>query len=64
MAHIEVTAEYSDKGAMLWADAYPGAYARGETVSKALEKFPKNLSVFAQWRTACRCPTLRSPTLS
>ena len=36
MAHIEVIAEYSDKGAMLWADAYPGAYARGETVSKAL----------------------------
>ncbi|MBR2644567.1 MAG: hypothetical protein IKD54_04675 [Clostridia bacterium] len=58
MAHIEVIAEYSDKGAMLWADAYPGAYARGETVSKALEKFPKNLSVFAQWAYGVPMPDL------
>lgn len=58
MAHIEVIAEYSDKGAMLWADAYPGAYARGETVSKALEKFPKNLSVFAQWAYSVPMPDL------
>ena len=49
MAHIEVIAEYNDKGAMLWADAYPGAYAREETVSRALEKFPKALSEYARW---------------
>jgi len=49
MAHIEVIAEYNEKGAMLWADAYPGAYSRGETVSKALEKFPKALSEYARW---------------
>ena len=58
MAHIEVIAEYSDKGAMLWADAYPGAYTRGETVSKALEKFPKTLSVFAQWAYGVPMPDL------
>ena len=44
MAHIEVIAEYNERGAMLWADSYPGAFSRGETVSKALEKFPKALS--------------------
>lgn len=49
MAHIEVIAEYNEKGAMLWADAYAGAYSRGETVAKALEKFPKALSSFAEW---------------
>lgn len=49
MAHIEVIAEYNEKGAMLWADAYPGAYSRGETVANALEKFPKALSEYAAW---------------
>lgn len=49
MAHIEVIAEYNERGAMLWADAYAGAYSRGETVSKALEKFPKALSAYAAW---------------
>lgn len=49
MAHIEVIAEYNEKGAMLWADAYPGAYSRAETVAKALEKFPKALSEYAHW---------------
>lgn len=49
MAHIEVIAEYNEKGAMLWADAYPGAYSRGETVAKALEKFPKALSEYTAW---------------
>ena len=58
MAHIEVIAEYSDNGAMLWADAYPGAYARGETVSKALEKFPKALSVFSRWAYGVPMPDL------
>ena len=49
MAHIEVIAEYNEKGAMLWADSYPGAYSRGETVAMALEKFPKALSEYAAW---------------
>ncbi len=49
MAHIEVIAEYNEKGAMLWADMYAGAYSRGETVGQALEKFPKALSAFAEW---------------
>lgn len=49
MAHIEVIAEYNERGAILWADAYPGAYSRAETVAKALEKFPKALSEYAQW---------------
>ena len=58
MAHIEVIAEYSDKGAMLWADAYPGAYTRGETVSTALEKFPKALSEYAHWAHGAPLPDL------
>ena len=58
MAHIEVIAEYNERGAMLWADAYPGAYARGETVSRALEKFPKSLSVFAKWAYGAPMPDL------
>ena len=49
MAHIEVIAEYNEHGAMLWADAYPGAFSRGETVSNALERFPKALSEYAAW---------------
>ena len=58
MAHIEVIAEYNEKGAMLWADAYPGAYSRGETVSKALEKFPKALSEYAEWAHGTPMPHL------
>ena len=58
MAHIEVIAEYNDRGAMLWADAYPGAFSRGETVSKALEKFPKALSEYAQWAHGAPLPNL------
>jgi hypothetical protein len=58
MAHIEVIAEYSDRGAMLWADSYPGAYSRGETVSKALEKFPKALSEYAAWAYGAPLPNL------
>lgn len=58
MAHIEVIAEYNERGAMLWADAYPGAYARGETVSKALEKFPKALSEYAAWAYGSPLPNL------
>ncbi|MBQ1632774.1 MAG: hypothetical protein II412_06605 [Clostridia bacterium] len=58
MAHIEVIAEYSERGAMLWADFYPGAYSRGETVSKALEKFPKTLSEYAAWAYGSPLPNL------
>lgn len=58
MAHIEVIAEYNENGAMLWADAYPGAYSRGETVSKALEKFPKTLSEYARWAHGAPMPHL------
>ena len=58
MAHIEVIAEYNERGAMLWADSYPGAFSRGETVSKALEKFPKALSEYAQWAHGAPLPNL------
>ena len=58
MAHIEVIAEYNEKGAMLWADAYPGAYSRGEPVSMALEKFPKALSEYAEWAHGAPMPNL------
>ena len=58
MAHIEVIAEYNEKGAMLWADSYPGAYSRGETVSMALEKFPKALSEYAEWAHGAPLPHL------
>lgn len=58
MAHIEVIAEYSENGAMLWADSYPGAYSRGETVSRALEKFPKALSEYARWAYGAPLPDL------
>lgn len=58
MAHIEVIAEYNETGAMLWADAYPGAFSRGETVSKALEKFPKALSEYARWAYGAPLPNL------
>ena len=58
MAHIEVIAEYNEKGAMLWADSYPGAYSRGETVSMALEKFPKALSEYAAWAHGAPMPNL------
>lgn len=58
MAHIEVIAEYNEKGAMLWADFYPGAYSRGETVARALEKFPKALSEYAVWAHGVPMPHL------
>lgn len=58
MAHIEVIAEYNERGAMLWADAYPGAFSRGEKVSSALEKFPKALSEYAEWARGASMPDL------
>ena len=58
MAHIEVIAEYNDNGALLWADAYCGAYARGKTVGEALEKFPKALSAYARWAYGTPMPDL------
>lgn len=58
MAHFEVIAEYNDRGAMLWADSFPGAFSRGETVSMALEKFPKALSEYAQWAHGAPLPNL------
>ena len=58
MAHIEVIAEYNDNGAILWADAYPGAYVRGKTVGEALEKFPKELSNYARWAYGTPLPDL------
>ena len=58
MAHIEVIAEYNDDGALLWADAYCGAYVRGKTVAEALEKFPKALSRYAHWAYGAPMPNL------
>ena len=58
MAHIEVIAEYNDGGALLWADAYCGAYVRGKTVGEALEKFPKALSQYTQWAYGTPMPNL------
>ena len=58
MAHIETIAEYNDHGAILWADAYCGAFTRGKTVAEALEKFPKELSVYAQWAYGTPMPDL------
>ena len=58
MAHIEVIAEYNDNGALLWADAYCGAYSRGKTVAEALEKFPKELSAYARWANGASMPDL------
>ena len=58
MAHIEVIAEYNDNGALLWADAYCGAYTRGKTVGEALEKFPKALSAYARWAYGTPMPDL------
>lgn len=58
MAHIEVIAEYNEQGALLWADAYPGAFSRAETVAKALEKFPKELSTYANWAYGAPMPNL------
>lgn len=58
MAHIEVIAEYNDNGAILWADAYCGAFARGKNVAEALEKFPKELSDYARWAYGTPMPDL------
>lgn len=58
MAHIEVIAEYNDNGALLWADAYCGAFSRGKTVAEAMEKFPKELSAYARWAYGAPMPDL------
>lgn len=48
---IEAVCEYNDKGFLIYAANYPGAYVRGESESFALSKFGSELRSYLRWST-------------
>ncbi|MCE5193228.1 MAG: hypothetical protein ABFD13_03155 [Candidatus Cryosericum sp.] len=47
---VNVVMEYNDKGYMLWAEHYPGAFTRGKTKEEALGKIPTEVRSYNAWR--------------
>ena len=46
---IEAVCEYNDRGYLIYAANYPGAFVRGRTESEALAKFPGELRSYLHW---------------
>lgn len=46
---VRLIDEYNADGHLLWAEEYPGAYARGRTRDEALAKLPDELGRYARW---------------
>ena len=49
MNQMDAVMEYNDAGVTLWAAAYPGAFARGETVEQAAKKLPAACRRYRLW---------------
>ena len=47
---IRIIDEYNDKGHLLYAEDYAGAYARGRTRNEALKKLPDEIKQYIAWR--------------
>ncbi len=45
----DVIIEYNENGVQVFAEDYPGAYARGETKEEALQKLPHALADYRAW---------------
>lgn len=46
-----IVVEYNDKGYLMYAESFPGAYTRGREREEALSKFPAVLQV--DWDRLC-----------
>ena len=46
---IQAIAEYNDKGFLIYADGFSGAFTRGKDKSEALEKLPKEVEIYCRW---------------
>ena len=49
MSELKAALEYNDRGVTLWSLAYPGAFARGETVTEAMRKLPAACRRYRLW---------------
>lgn len=45
----DILIEYNANGVQVFADDCPGAFARGETVEKAIEKLPRAIGEYRAW---------------
>ncbi|MDO4564725.1 MAG: hypothetical protein Q4C04_03850 [Clostridia bacterium] len=46
---IDAILEYNEKGCLLWAEGYPGAFSRGKTASEAVAKLPAEVASYLLW---------------
>ncbi|MDO4543342.1 MAG: hypothetical protein Q4C01_02210 [Clostridia bacterium] len=46
---INAILEYNDKGCLVWAENYFGAYARGKTPQEAYQKLPAEVARYLRW---------------
>ena len=49
MNEFDAVLEYNDRGVTVWALAYPGAFARGETAGEAAKKLPAACRRYRLW---------------
>lgn len=57
---VNIVMEYNDKGYMLFAENYPGAFMRGKTKEEALGKVPTEILSYNTWR-GCAAPQPGTP---
>ena len=53
MLRVYATAEYNDKGWLVYAENYPGAFVRGVNKAEALGKFRREMRTYLRWRDGC-----------
>ena len=49
MNDLDAVLEFNDLGVTLWSSAYPGAFARGETLTEAQKKLPAACRRYRLW---------------
>lgn len=57
---LKVAMEYNDLGCLLYADAYPGAFARGRTLQEAMEKINDEVIMYQSWLNGGELPQIHS----
>ena len=53
---IEAVCEYNDKGYLIYATNFVGAYVRGATENEALSKFGGEVRAYLRWCGVCELP--------
>ncbi len=46
---LRAVSEYNKDGFLVYAENFPGAYVRGKTLERAIEKFPKEIESYLLW---------------